>query len=133
MYSQMDNAVEGVSQLQGQRYLSGGRLPYTMPTWQEMNEISHKELVNWLLPAFSDSPLEINIVGDITPETALKLVTRYFGAEQRQEQRLPTQQVTPSRLGKTLQLSAPGPKDKAVPNRSLENCRFLVNHTHQAT
>ena len=124
MYSQMDNAVEGVSQLQGERYLSGGRLTYTMPTWQEMNEISHKELANWILPAFSDSPLEINIVGDITPETALKLVTRYFGAEQRQEQRLPTQQVTPFPLGKTLQLSAPGPKDKAVLTVAWETAGF---------
>lgn len=83
MYDQQAGTVEGVQQREGQAYLTGGSREYTLATWEEIDRISREQLQTWLAPILAREPLEINVVGDIDPREALRLVGRYFGHERR--------------------------------------------------
>ncbi len=83
MYEQLGNTVEGIQQMQGDRFLTGSSREYGLPPWEQVAQIQLEQISAWLKPEFSREPLEINIVGDIQPEEVLRLVTKYFGGEQR--------------------------------------------------
>ena len=89
MYEQMTSSVEGMQQLQGQRFLGGGGLEFGLAPWQQVQQIELDQIERWLRPVLSGAPLEITVVGDVDPQEAAKLVARYFGAEQRQEAAVP--------------------------------------------
>ncbi|MDD2463003.1 MAG: insulinase family protein [Desulfobulbus sp.] len=83
MYRQSDNSVEGVQQIQGERFLAGSCPEYGMASWDEVAKVKLAQIRSWLIPAFTKAPLEINVVGDIDPQVALQLVNRYLGHENR--------------------------------------------------
>jgi zinc protease len=83
MYEQLGNTVEGIQQMQGERFLAGSSREYGLPSWEQVAQIQLRQIGVWLKPEFSREPLEINIVGDIQPKEVLRLVTKYFGSEQR--------------------------------------------------
>ena len=83
MYDQLGGTAEGVGRIQGERFLAGGSPEYGMPAWAEVEKIDLAQLDGWLTPAFARESLEINVVGDVDPAEAVRLVGKYFGAEQR--------------------------------------------------
>ncbi|MDX9834071.1 MAG: insulinase family protein [Desulfobulbus sp.] len=83
MYEQMGSSVEGTQQLRGERFLGGGGHEYGLPAWTEVEQVTLTQVDTWLRPIFATAPLEINIVGDIDPQEAARLVARHFGAEKR--------------------------------------------------
>ncbi len=85
MYEQLAGTVEGIQQLQGERFLAGSSREYGMASWEQVERIGLEQISGWLTPVFAQEPLEINIVGDVNPQEALRLVTKYFGSEQRHE------------------------------------------------
>ena len=113
MYAQMNGSAEGVHQLEGERFLSGGSRFYSMPSWQEVNARSLEQLSNWLHPAFSQAPLEINLVGDIEPDQVRRLLSTYFGAQNRSLHQHTQKKSIIFPQGKTLRLAASGSSGKA--------------------
>jgi len=85
MYEQLVSSVEGIQQLQGERFLAGSNREYGLASWEQIEKIRLEQISDWLAPAFAREPLEINIVGDIRPQEVVRLVAKYFGGEQRQE------------------------------------------------
>ena len=85
MYEQMASSVEGMQQLEGERFLGGGGKEYGLAPWKQVQQIGLEPVKQWLRPVFAGSPLEITLVGDIDPVLVEQLVGKYFGAEQRQE------------------------------------------------
>ena len=83
MYEQMASSVEGMQQLQGERFLGGGGREYGLPAWEAVERVTLAQVEEWLRPAFATAPLEIDIVGAIDPKEAARLVGRHFGAEER--------------------------------------------------
>ena len=83
MYEQMASSVEGMQQLQGERFLGGGGREYGLPAWEAVERVTLAQVEEWLRPAFTTAPLEIDIVGAIDPKEAARLVGRHFGAEER--------------------------------------------------
>jgi len=83
MYRQLNNSAEGVQEIQGDRFLAASCPEFGLASWEEMARIQLEQLRSWLQPVLATAPLEINIVGDIDPETASQLVRRYFGHEDR--------------------------------------------------
>ena len=113
MYTQMEHSVEGVHQLKGEPFLSGGSRFYSMPAWEELETVNLEQLSGWLLPIFKGSPLEINIVGDIEPDQVRHLLSRYFGAEKRGEKPRIQEKTITFPHGQTLRLQAPSSSGKA--------------------
>lgn len=113
MYGQLNRTVEGVQQIQGERFLAGSLPEYGMASWEEVAGIELEQMRSWLLSAFASAPLEINVVGDIEPSAAIALVARYFGHEQR---RLAEAAAVPAPVfpaGRELRLPVPSSIDKA--------------------
>ena len=86
MYDQLVNSVEGIQQLQGERFLAGSSREYGLASWTQVERLGLDQVSKWLAPAFIQEPLEINIVGDVKSQEMVQLVAKYFGSEQRREQ-----------------------------------------------
>ena len=84
MYDQLAGTVEGVQQIQGERFLAGASPEYGLPAWEQVESIKLAQIGDWLAPILAREPLEINVVGDIDPQEAIQLIGRYFGADYRQ-------------------------------------------------
>ena len=113
-YLQMSSSVEGMQQLEGERFLSGGSLFYSTPSWQEVDAVTLNQIEAWLRPVLRDAPLEINLVGDIDLEETQRLLERYFGGEQRKSIASPSPKPVSFPRGETLRLSAPDSSGKAM-------------------
>ncbi|PID71774.1 MAG: hypothetical protein CSB34_05735 [Desulfobulbus propionicus] len=85
MYEQLESSVEGQQQLISGRFFSNDAPFYTMPTREQVMNVTLDQLQDWLEPVFSGAALEITVVGDIPVEQAIRLVGRYFGSEEREE------------------------------------------------
>jgi zinc protease len=83
MYDQLTGTAEGIGRIQGERFLAGGSPEYGMPAWDEVEKIDLARLDQWLTSALAGESLEINVVGDVDPAEVVRLVRKYFGAEQR--------------------------------------------------
>jgi zinc protease len=88
MYDQLVNSVEGIQQLQGERFLAGSSREYGLASWEQMEKLRLDQVSGWLTPVFVGEPLEINIVGDVNLQEMVRLVAKYFGNEQRQEKEI---------------------------------------------
>ena len=113
MYAQMGASVEGVQQLAGERFLSGGSRFYTMPTREQVEALTLEQVADWLRPVFATAPLEISIVGDVDPEQARHLLDRYFGGDKRAIGARPTERPVVFPAGQSLRINAPDSSGKA--------------------
>ncbi len=113
MYAQMGNSVEGLHQLEGERFLSGGSRFYSMPGWQEVDAVTLQQLNSWLLPVFAEAALEINIVGDLDPQKVGALLGSYFGTDRRPLQPQAEEKPLVFPQGETLTVHAPATPGKA--------------------
>jgi len=114
MYDQLVNSVEGIQQLQGERFLAGSSREYGLASWEQVEKLGLDQVSNWLTPAFVREPLEINIVGDIDPKEVVQLVAKYFGSEQRQEEEVSPSQPIEFPAGEQRQLPVTSSIDKAL-------------------
>ena len=71
------------------------------------------QVEGWLRPEFATAPLEINIVGDIDPREAARLVGRHFGAEQRTAGAAPAAEPLVFPAGERQQFTVASAIDKA--------------------
>jgi zinc protease len=114
MYRQLGSTVEGVQQIQGERFLAGTSSEYGMAAWEEVASIDLEQIRSWLLPEFTSAPLEINVVGDIDPATAIAQVSRLFGHERRQATKAASGNVPVFPAGREQRFSVPSSIDKAL-------------------
>lgn len=114
MYDQLVNSVEGIQQLQGERFLAGSSREYGLASWEQMEKLGLDQVSEWLTPAFVREPLEINIVGDIDPKEVVQLVAKYFGSEHRQEEEAAPSQPIEFPAGEQRQLAVTSSIDKAL-------------------
>ena len=114
MYDQLVNSVEGIQQLQGERFLAGSSREYGLASWEQVEKLGLDQVSEWLTPAFVREPLEINIVGDIDPKEVVQLVAKYFGSEQRQEEEASPSQPIDFPAGEQRQLAVTSSIDKAL-------------------
>jgi zinc protease len=68
MYAQMQAAVEGVMQLQGERFLAAGNARYGLEPLEEVRKLTLADVQDWLAPIFAEAQLEISVVGDFDQE-----------------------------------------------------------------
>jgi len=79
MYDQLQNSVEGVMQLRGERFLAGGNIHYGLPPQEKIDELTLSQVEQWLVPVFRNAQLEVDVVGDISPDKVIALSGRYLG------------------------------------------------------
>ncbi|MGJ3244210.1 MAG: M16 family metallopeptidase [Opitutales bacterium] len=80
LYRQLKQTQGGVLQDQVFRFLAGGDPRFGYPEKAALESLTMDDLEAWLDPILEGSPLEVSIVGDVEPETAIELVNQTFGA-----------------------------------------------------
>lgn len=85
MYDQLASSVEGMMQLEGERFLAGGNPHHGMPPRDRFMELELDQVRKWLEPVFAGAPLEVTVVGDVDPGEAVALIGRHFGTLDRNE------------------------------------------------
>lgn len=114
MYDQLNGSVEGLFQVQGERFLTGASKEYGLPAWEQLERIELGQIREWLAPALSREPLEINIVGDVDPQEVVQQVALVFGGGQRVAAEVPSPVAPVFPAGQQRILSALSSTDKAM-------------------
>ena len=79
-YNQLAHTVEGPLQLDTPRLLASGDPRFGLPSEADLATRTVDEVKAWLTPEFAHGPVEIALVGDFDPATALDLIAKTFGA-----------------------------------------------------
>ncbi len=79
-YMSMRQSVDGVMNLYGWRFLSGGDRRFGLPSLDELEGLSVADVENWVVPALRRGAMELSLVGDVDPETVVRLAARYLGS-----------------------------------------------------
>jgi zinc protease len=84
-YPTLDSTPGGVASRDIPRLLRSGDTRFGFPSEDEMLRVETDMVRDWLMPFLNKTAIEIGIVGDITPDDAIKAVARTFGAFDQQE------------------------------------------------
>jgi len=114
MYDQLAGTAEGVQQVQGERFFAGTSPEYGLPAWEQVERIELDRIKDWLPPILVREPLEINVVGDIDPQEATRLVAKYFGDARRTPADTAPPQAIAFPAGGLLRLQAASSSDRAL-------------------
>jgi Predicted Zn-dependent peptidases len=114
MYDQLTGTAEGIGRIRGERFLAGGSPEYGLPAWEEVEKVTLPQISQWLAPIFARETLEINVVGDVDPAEVIRLVKKYFGAEQRHASDAGPAQPVVFPAGKQQRMQAASSIDRAL-------------------
>jgi zinc protease len=114
MYSRLNNSVEGVMQLRGERFLAGGNPAYGLPPLKDLQKIRLQDVQNWLAPVLARGALEISVVGDFDRQQILALAAKYFGGPAREKTPVAGGAAINFPTGKTLKIRVHSKTDKAL-------------------
>jgi zinc protease len=79
-YLSMRQSVDGVLNLYGWRFLSGGDSRFGLPPLDAFEGLSVTDVEKWIGPELRHGAMELSIVGDVDRETVVRLATRYLGS-----------------------------------------------------
>ncbi len=79
-YPTLDSTPGGVASRDVDRLLRSGDTRFGFPSEDEMLRVDMDDVKSWLTPYLETSAIEIGIVGDITPDRAIEIIARSFGA-----------------------------------------------------
>jgi zinc protease len=80
IYRTLEHTPDGVIETKIRRLLANGDSRFGMPAEADLMGRNLDEVKAWLTPQFADGPVEIALVGDFDPATAIDAVARTFGA-----------------------------------------------------
>jgi zinc protease len=78
-YQALNRSVDGVLNLYGWRFFSGGDPRFGLPTPEALEGFSAADIENWVAPSLRAGPLELAIVGDVSQDEVVRLAGRYLG------------------------------------------------------
>ncbi len=119
-YPTLDSTPSGVASRDVERLIRSGDKRFGFPSEDEMLRADMDMMKIFLTPFLPDSAIEIGIVGDITPDRAVKAVSRSFGALSQRKSDFP--KVDPEELAikfplvqdKVVKLTHAGDADTAL-------------------
>ncbi|NLT72244.1 MAG: insulinase family protein, partial [Verrucomicrobiaceae bacterium] len=79
LYQQLERTPGGFAQDEVAQFLHGGDARFGYPPRAAVEALTSAQARDWLLPALTDGYLELTLVGDIDPETAVARVAATFG------------------------------------------------------
>lgn len=94
MYKNLKRDINGGMSLYAQRFLAGGYPHAGLPPWEDFSRLTLAQVQDWLLPAITNSPLEISIVGDFDRDRLVVMAGRYFGSLANREGAVRSDNVT---------------------------------------
>jgi zinc protease len=78
--STIEHTAEGAVAIKGSRFLHSGDLRFGLDSREKLQQLTLDDLKAWLSRPLEKGYLEVSIVGDIDPDTALNAVAKTLGA-----------------------------------------------------
>jgi zinc protease len=117
-YKALSRSVDGVLYLKGRRFLAGGDSRFGLPPLSDLTGLTLADVRDWVRPALDKAPLELSVVGDFDPETAIELAGRYLGSLSRrpggEDEPRPGRPAVPSGESMTAEVDTRIPKGLVV-------------------
>jgi zinc protease len=80
-YLRAQTSIDSALGLEGMRFLAGGDTRFGWPPAPEdLHKLTLAQMKSWVLDALAKGPLELSLVGDFDPKTAVELASRYLGS-----------------------------------------------------
>mgnify|MGYP001818982693 FL=1 len=79
-YLSMRQSVDGVLNLYGWRFLSGGDPRFGLPPLDAFDGLSVADVKKWIGSELRHGAMELSVVGDVDRETVVRLATRFLGS-----------------------------------------------------
>ncbi|MBF0573719.1 MAG: insulinase family protein, partial [Desulfamplus sp.] len=79
MFQELLSTPDGMMQFKGEAFLAGGDTRFGMPTIEQIDALTMKDVKKWILPFFKQTNMEISVVGDLDIDEVIKLASKYFG------------------------------------------------------
>ncbi len=86
-YASLPHSVDGMMELNGQRFLAGGDRRFGAPQWEQLQQRTLSQMKAWLEGQMSLETMELAVVGDFDIDNAVDLAARYFGSLQDHERK----------------------------------------------
>ncbi len=84
LYNQLEHSMQG-AMVELTHYLHGGDFRFQLPSQEKFSSYSGERVREWLTPAFQSAPMQLTLVGDFDPATAIPLIEKTFGALAKRE------------------------------------------------
>ncbi|MBF0100581.1 MAG: insulinase family protein [Desulfobacterales bacterium] len=78
-FQSLANTVEGVSDIEGDRFLANNDSRFGLADPKQMNTLSIDHMKSWIMPYIQQAMLEISVVGDVDSQKVKELAALYFG------------------------------------------------------
>lgn len=85
MYDTLLRKPEGIMQIKGDLFLAGNDSRFGLPEPSKVDQYSLKDVMDWLIPYFKNSPVEVSIIGDIDIDKIIPLAHNYIGTLSKRE------------------------------------------------
>jgi len=79
MYQRMEQDINGARRMHLESFFTGNARGSGLPAWDEFNALQLDDITAWLVPYFSNGPLELSVVGDFDAAEIAALAGKYFG------------------------------------------------------
>ncbi|MBF0230411.1 MAG: insulinase family protein [Desulfamplus sp.] len=79
MFQELLSTPDGMMQFKGEAFLAGGDTRFGMPTLEQMESLTMKDVKKWITPFFKQGDIEISVVGDLDIDEVIRLASKYFG------------------------------------------------------
>ncbi|MBF0378490.1 MAG: insulinase family protein [Desulfamplus sp.] len=83
MFQELLSTPDGMMQFKGEAFLAGGDTRFGMPTLEQIESLTMRDVKKWITPFFRQGDMEISVVGDLDIDEVIKLASKYFGSLER--------------------------------------------------
>ena len=79
-YNNRENTLEGAMRFDGNAFLRSDDVRYILPTKSDLHRLKLTDVAAWLARPLAQGYMEVTIVGDVDPESALQSLAKTIGA-----------------------------------------------------
>ncbi|MCP4366507.1 MAG: insulinase family protein [Deltaproteobacteria bacterium] len=79
-YKALSSSIDGAMMLSGRRFLAGGDSRFGLPLFDELKELTLKDIRSWIDGPLKHSRLEMSVVGDFDINLVIETASKYLGS-----------------------------------------------------
>jgi len=79
-YKALSSSIDGAMMLSGRRFLAGGDSRFGLPLFDELKNLTLKDIQSWIDGPLEHGRLEVSVVGDFDIDLVIETASKYLGS-----------------------------------------------------